>query len=214
MIRRIDRPTEFRTPIPNDPDGRVEADAIRVGGDWTPGRCKIRKAGIPILWDKRKGYGYAGATIIYTGDDLAEFDVEFTFWRQDQIDAWKVWAKKYLTKSPAKPQFAGSFLPSVPRPKALGVYNPLLAELGITTIALKRNNQYDHDALLNGKYVKVVEFIQARFPKPFLGSPKQPIPDNKAKSPSVQDAQDLEIAKLTKRVMGHGKQLNDLLTGQ
>lgn len=205
MIRRIDRPTEFRTPIPNDPDGRVEADALRVGGDWTPGRCKIRKAGIPIMWDKRKAYGYSGATIIYTGDDLAEFDIEFTFWRQDQIDAWKVWVKKYLTKAPAQPQFAGSFL--LPRPKALGAYNPLLAELGITTIALKKNNQFDYDALLNGKYVKVVEFIQARFPKPFLGAPKQPIPDNKAKSPTADDAQQLENRAKMERFKALGKKL-------
>lgn len=190
MIRVRQIVTEFNAPIVGDPDGRCEADAIRVGGDYTPGLCVIKKHGIPFNWDKQKGWGYSGAWLIFTGQDLNEFSTEFTVWRQDQIEAWKAWAKKYLTKQPAQPQRAGVFLPNVPRPQSLNIVHPLLAELGISACVPKHIGGWNQAA--QGKWVKSIDWIQFRAPKPFLGKPKEPIPDTKGKPPVALDANQLE----------------------
>ncbi len=248
MIRvRATAPTEFNVPIVGDPDGRCEYDALRIGGDFTPGVCVVSRAGIPITWDKRKGYGFAGATLIYTGDDLAEFETTFTFWRQDQIDAWKDWAKKYLTKSLAQPQVgnlgvsravaerqvadaktaasapgltpqqqqsfgaqadsaqrkldalssASPYLTNVPKPKALGVYHPTLAEIGITKIVPKLVGAFTQAS--QGKWTKTIDWYQWRGPQEALGRPKESTPDWTKPGPTAQDAWDLELEKHRKR---------------
>ncbi len=190
-LKALDVVTEFTRMIPSDPDQRCEADALQIGGDWSPGFCVISKAGIPITWDKRKGYGLTGASLVYVGNELAEFDAEFTIITQAQMVAWKSFAKKYFVmesnattiaaqnarvtaalkaqayqlvataqavsananassqqklQAEAAAQNASdaataaasglnpAFIANPPQPKALGVKNPILAELGITKI--------------------------------------------------------------------------------
>ena len=206
MLRqRAGAPTEFDAPIPFDADGRVEADAIRVAGVWTPGLCVISKAGQTFTWDKRKGYGYGGAWLIFTGDDLAEFDITWTFWRQDQIDAWKAFQKSNLSKPPAQPQLNSAFLPNVPKPKALGVYNPILNELGITQIVPKVVGQFVQVSI--GKWQKTVSFYQFKAPVPLLGKPSQAIPDATPKAPTADDALQLEIRAKQQDVAARQKYL-------
>lgn len=192
MLRlRASPVSEFDQAIPNDPDGRGEADAIRVAGVWSPGLCVISKAGMIFTWDKRKGYGLGGAWLIFTGDDLAEFDITWTFWRQDQVDAWKAFQKTNFSKPPAQPQLNGAFLPNIPRPKALGVYNPILNELGINQMVPKNIGQFRQ--IVIGKWEKTCSFYQFNPPKPLLGRPNQAVPDTKPKSPTADDAVQLEI---------------------
>lgn len=209
MLRlRPDPPLLGLQPIPDDPDGRCELDALRVGGDYTPGIVEIRRAGIPYTWDKRKGYGYAGAWLVFTGDDLAEFETEFRVWRDDQLVDWRGWARKYLTKPPAQPQQNGAFLPNMPRPKALGVYHPLLAELGITQIVPRKIGQWmPGKGASRGKYTKIIEWIQFRPPVPLLGRPNGAIPDAKAKGPTASDAVELQIRSVQQDIAAARKDL-------
>lgn len=195
MIRlRADLVTSLTSPIVGDPDGRCEADALRVGGDYTPGLCVISKAGIPFSWDKRKGYGYSGAWLIFTGQDLSEFDTTFTIWREDQKQAFDVWKKTYLSKQPAQPQLNSAMLPNVPKPKALGVFNPILAELDIEKIVPRNIGQWRRlTGASNGKWERTISWWQFRPPLPFLGKPKEAIPDAKKKSPTADDAFQLEL---------------------
>ena len=204
-LKRLDVVTEFTKLIPGDRDKRCESDALRCGGDWSPGLARVRKAGIPVTWDKRKGYGYAGAWLIYTGDDLSEFDVEFTFTTQTQIEEWKTWSKKYLTKS-SQASSSAAFLPSVVQPKAIGVYHPLLAEVKIDKIVWKKINQFDQPS--NGKWVKVVEFIQFKPPKPLLGRPNGATPAAAKVTPNAQDAKQLEIRAALQTVDGLEKEID------
>jgi hypothetical protein len=191
VIRLRQFVTEFTAPIVGDPDGRCQADALLVGGDFTPGVCVVSKAGIPYTWDKQKGWGYSGAWLLFTGDDLSEFDTTITVWRQDQVDAWKAWSKKYLAKAPVQAQQNSAFLASVPRPKALGVYNPILAELGITAIVPKHIGQWNQVSI--GKWTRTISWFQWRAPKPALGKPKEAIGAPKKKDPTADDATMLEI---------------------
>jgi hypothetical protein len=191
LRRRLDPVSEFDAPIPNDFDGRVEADAIRITGTWSPGLCEISKAGVIFTWDKRKGYGLGGAWLIFTGDDLSEFDITWRFWRQDQIDAWKAFQKTNFSKPPVQPQQNGAFLPNIPKPKALGVYNPILNELGITQMVPKTIGQFRQTVI--GKWEKTISFYQFKPPVPLIGRPNQAVPDTKPKAPTADDAVQLEI---------------------
>ena len=229
-------------PLPNDPDGRCEADVLIVGGDATPGFVVVSKAGIPFTWDKRKGYGYAGAWLVFTGTDLSEFDTVFTIWRDDQKQAWDVWDKKYLAVSPyAQPQQTSasaasrakaaqiaanaqtqadaqtdpavknqilssaqsqitallnptsSFVPNIPKPKALGVSNPILAELGIKSIVPKHIGQWVQlTGSARGKWTKTISWYQFKPPVPLIGRPTSSI-DDKKKTVVAQDPLQLQI---------------------
>jgi hypothetical protein len=213
MIRkRADPVLSLIAPIVGDPDGRCEADALRIGGTYTPGIMTISKGGLPFDWDKRKGYGYSGAYLVYTGQDLVEFDTTFTIWRQDQYDDWIDWAKTNLVKEPGQPQVNGAYLPNVPRPKALGVYNPILADLAVTAIVPKHIGFWvGGTGAARGKWSKTISWYQFRGPQPFLGKPKEPIPDVKPKAPTADDAFQLELrakrqtiqAKLSALSKGH-----------
>lgn len=190
-LTALDPVTEFTRLIKGDRDGRCESDALRIGGDYTPGYCRVRKAGEIVTWDKQKGYGYAGATLIFTGDDLSTFEVEFRMVTQTQVTEWKAFKKKYLTKRPASPQNS-AFLPSQPRPQALGVFHPLLAEVGITQIVYEKILQFDQPKT-GGEWIKVVEFSQYRAPKPLLGKPVGSTPAAAKTGPNAEDAAQLEM---------------------
>ena len=254
-LKALDPVTEFTNLIHGDRDRRCEADALLIGGDYSPGFCVVRKAGIPVNWDKRKGYGLAGASIVYTGDDLSEFDVEFTIITQTQMSEFKAFAKKYFSmqsnatsvaaqnaraaaalkaqayqlvataqavsaNASASPQqklqaeaaaqnasdaataaasgLNPAFIATPPRPKALGVSHPILAELGITKIVFKNIGQWDQPAI--GKWVKVVEFIQYRAPKPFLGKPASATPGAAQVNPSAADNAQAEMQDKLKTI--------------
>ena len=203
-LKALDPITEFSKLIPGDRDQRCEADALRTGGEYSPGLAVVRKAGIPVTWDKRKGYGYAGAWLIYTGDDLSEFDVEFTFYTQTQIAEWKTWAKKYLTKA-SQAASSAAFLPSPVQPKAIGVYHPILAEVLIDKIVWKNIGQFEQ--VSHGRWVKVVDFIQFKPPKPLLGKPNAATPAAAAVVPTAQDAAQAEIQQKLKTIDELDKQL-------
>ncbi len=179
MVRvRKDLVLSLRRPIPGDADGRCEADAIRIGGDWSPGICVVSNASIEETYDVRKGYGYAGASIVYTGSDLAKFSVSFRVWRQDQYDAFSLFMKKYFTKPPVQPQQNGAFLPNISKPQALGIYHPALAELGIDACVYTKVGLWEIGAGAKlGDATRTIEFLQFRKPTAQIGKPDGAIPD-------------------------------------
>lgn len=260
MIRlRASEVISLISPIIGDADGRCEADAIRVGGDWTPGLCTISKAGQIFTWDKRKGYGYSGAWLLYTGQDLSEFDITFTVWRQDQMDAFDAFDAKYLTVEPAQKntpssaQLSGAqaqleaaqtnangvatnpnateadrltatallsqaqtkvaaltpnYLTLGPRPKALGVYSPILAKLKIDKVVPKFIGQWNRlTGRQRGKWQRTISFIQFRPPAPYLGKPKEAIPDVKKTGPTADDAEQLEIRAKRQHIQAQAAEL-------
>lgn len=202
MIRLIAEPPKIAGKyLPNDPDGRVEADVLVIGGLPSPGWAQIQKAGIPITYQKNKPYGMAGASIVYLGDELVEFDVLFTFTKESQREAWKEWAKLALAR-PQRPallsatplttaEAGGTSVQPFKPVKVTGVYNPILAELGITAIAPTFIGQFVQPVI--GKWQKLVSFIQHRPPKPALGRPNTTIPDVIQNSVPAKTAQEIEL---------------------
>jgi hypothetical protein len=84
--------------IPGDRDGRTKGDAIQIGADYSPGKCDVRNPSSPRKWDKRSGWGLTGATVVYIGDDLSEFSVDFYLWTQPQQSDWDGFYSKWLNK--------------------------------------------------------------------------------------------------------------------
>jgi len=86
------------------------------------------------------------------------------------------------------------FLPNMPQPKALGVANPILAELGIKAIVPKLVGQWvPGTGQSRGKWTKTISWFQFRPPVPMIARPSSSIPDVKKKDITADDPQQLQI---------------------
>jgi hypothetical protein len=193
MIRLREEPPRIgATLIPGDPDGRCEVDALRIGGIYSPGFCVIGSgAEIIYMWDKRKAYGYGGAWLVFTGDDLPAFDVTWKFFTERQKAAWDAWFKP-LRRPPAKPQApGGTFTPLAPQPPAHGVYNPILADQGIDKIVLGKVGPLTQPSI--GLWTRKVTFIKWQPPVPLIGKPDAAVPDVAQKTIPAKTKEELEL---------------------
>lgn len=161
-------------------------DVVMIAGQPTPGLAQIVGAGSPRTWDKRKGMGLSGAWLFYMGDDLAEFSIVLQIWTEEQ---WAAWEKfQPLLQKP----------PIGTRPKALEVYHPYLAPLGIKAIVVRdvmAPEQKD-----DGLWEIEIKVTQFRAPKPAIGKPDAA----KAKEAPKDDV-DKVIENLTKQVQDLAK---------
>src|SRR5258707_6984199 len=114
------------------------------------------------------------------GADLSSFEVDVTVWTQTQVDEWKIFFKKYL-EEPARPSpqailtSANPFL-SFKQPKALGVYSPFLAMLGITALVVEDVSQWEqHEDAESGMYGCTIKVIWSRPPVVLLARPTHKI---------------------------------------
>ena len=163
-------------------------DYIILGGAKSPGRATIVGAGSPRDWDKRKGYGFSGAFVIYTGDNLAKFKVQIDLWTPDQFAEWAKFAKLCLVKPPT-----GT------KPKAMDIQHPLLSmdPIKITSVVVEDCSQFTEDD--DGLWSCTIDFLQYRAPMPALGKPLASIPSVKKPKPTAKDAAEVEIEKLTEQ---------------
>lgn len=164
-----------------------QQDYIMLGGLRSPGRATIIGCGSPRDWDIRKGYGYSGAVVVFTGDSLAKFKVAIDLWLPAHFAEWNRFAKACLAKPPLGL-----------KPKAMDISHPLLElePLKVTSVVVEDCSQFDEDD--EGLYTCVIDFLQYRAPKPAIGKPLASIPNAVKKVPTAQDAADLEIQKLVK----------------
>ena len=156
----------------------------------SPGVATVSGAALTRTWDKRKGYGTTGASLVYSGEDLGEFAVTFEFWDwPTQRAAWIDFAKRVLVKEPT-----GS------SPKALRIEHWQLNDppVSIDSVVVKKVGQPEQDDY--GLVTVKVDFSQFRSPKAALGKPTSTkVPGTKKKQPTAKDAADEQIEKLTKQ---------------
>lgn len=153
-------------------------DFIVLNGVRSPGRATIVNAGSPRNWDKQKGWGTTGATLIYTGDDLAEFDVVIDLWLPEHWAQWNTFARVLEKRSTG----LGA--------KFLSISHPLLyrAPLRITQVALKNVSQFE--LAKSGMWTCRLSFIDWKEPMPALGKPNGTIPrDNSGIADFASDPQ-------------------------
>jgi len=165
-------------------------DYVVIDGVQSPGVAVISGASLTRTWDKRKGYGVTGATLVYMGEDLAEFTIAFQFWDWigGQRDEWVQFSKDVLVKQPKGKT-----------PTALQIKHWQLNDppLSIDAVVVKKIGQPEQDdtALVTVK----VDFQQFR---PFkFGFGKVNVPAPKKAPPTAQDAADLQIQQLTKQFL-------------
>lgn len=145
----------------------------------SPGIAKVTGAALLYRWDKRQGYGLAGAFPVYFGEDLPDFVIELRLYTsQDWVD-WAAW--KPLVVKPPK---------SI-RPKALAIYHPWLAEVQIGACTIKKVHQPEPDDETGG-FLIAIECMKWRKPTIALSKP------DAAKTNASDDPVDQEIERRTK----------------
>ena len=157
-------------------------DFVLLGGAKTPGLAYPTGAGAPVNWDRQKGWGYSGATLIYTGADLSDFDVIVEMWERSHWRDWNDFAR-VLEKPPVGV-----------RAKALEIVHPLInrAPWKITQAVVRNPTQFEQSP--TGKWAMRIQLTAFRAPLPALGKPNGTIP--KAGTGILDFSSDPEIAAL------------------
>jgi hypothetical protein len=160
--------------------GRPRQSHIVLASLKSPGVCRVRGANSPRDWDIRKGYGLTGATIVYTGDNLAKFSVDIQLWEDSQFLEWEIFAK--ILEKP-KTRIA----------PALGIQHPMvnMAPWGITSVVVEDVDQFEDND--EGLFMATIHFIQFRKPLPMLARPVASIPAIATPNPTAADAFELEL---------------------
>lgn len=170
-------PTSFVSPF----DNPALWDAILLADQESPGIADVAGAGSPRTWDERKGQGMSGATLVYTGDGLAEFTVVLSLTTPQHIDGWNTW-KLLVAKTPRGVQ-----------PKALDIYHPALADLGIKSVVVLDVSSLDKDGDTGGQKV-TIKFKSQQKPVPAAG--KADSSYSKPGQPTAQDENQKQIVAL------------------
>lgn len=173
-------------------------DYLVLDGIRSPGVVTVSGGALKRQWDKRKGYGTTGATLVYTGDDLSDFDATFTFWQWDdgQRDEWLAFAKAVLVKPPTA-KGAKTVSPKAQRIEYWQLNDPPVSITSVVVVDVGQPDTSDETGLVTVK----VKFSQYRAPSAALGKPKGTnVPAVKKKPPTAQDQQDLQIQALMKQL--------------
>lgn len=159
-----------------------EQDYIILAALKSPGRAYIKNAGSPRDWDIRKGYGFSGASVVFTGNNLAKFEVDIELWMPSHWIDWAVFSKLL-----AKPN---GLVPIV----GLGISHPLLtmAPLSITSVVVEDVSQFVQDD--QGSLICTIKFIEYKRPLPALSRPIAEIPAASKALPTATDAVNAELA--------------------
>lgn len=139
-------------------------DYIVLAGAKSPGLAAVRGAGTPRKWDIQDGYGFTGATVIYNGEGLAEFEVDIQAWDDPtHFLEWKVFAN--LCLMPPSPGLSRAQL-------SLSIQHPQLNDppLSITQVTVKNVTQWEQNEE-GGLWMRTISFVQYRAPRPVLVKP-------------------------------------------
>jgi hypothetical protein len=163
-------------------------DIIVLGGVPSPGIARIRTYNSPRDWNIRKGYGYAGATIVYTGANLAKFEVDITLWKDPEH--WLEWkAFSLLLAKPIPPVVTG-----------LDILHPLLnmSPWNLKSVVIEDVMGFEESDY--EEFTATIKFIEFRAPIPAIGKPVVSIPTAVNPPPTPEDADDLTMQALLKQI--------------
>ncbi len=165
-----------------------ELDHIVLGGVRSPGKCTLSGHDRKANWDVKAGQGQIGASTTLKDIPLIEFTATF-----------------YLTIDPSatddEEEEMYDFLELVestvsgPKPKALDIYHPDLADQDITSVVKASIGGATYDG--KGGKTYVVKFQEYKAPKPKGGSPSGSSSKAGPNAPDPNAAANAEIAKLT-----------------
>jgi hypothetical protein len=150
---------------------RFFQDYITLAGFRSPGVARFVKRGHrPRDFDVRKGYGFAGAFVVYTGDNLAKFSVQLECWNPPDLHVEWLFFSSILDKAPQ------GLTPALTSAFALGIGHPLINEapLRINSVVIEDFSAWDVDEY--GLWTMTIDFLEFKAPLPALGKPDKTIP--------------------------------------
>lgn len=62
-------------------------DAVKLGGNTLPGKCRVSRGSLVLKIDRKKKPGVHGGNPTLQGINPQEFEIEVTVWTNDQLDA-------------------------------------------------------------------------------------------------------------------------------
>lgn len=166
-------------------------DTALIGPAITPGVCVITQGGRQLKWDKKAGYGTAGATTKLTGIEPSTFTMKVTFY--EGING--------LTSAQQRAAWESDILPQLVEAesgkKAIQFYHPAVSEppCSIHAVVPEDVGTYEQDG--DGAWSVTVKFLEFKKPKPAAGTPKAAKPKN---APAALDENEKRIADLTKQL--------------
>lgn len=164
---------------PNPIDDEDLFDVIELGGVTSPGQVvSISGHERKINWDVKEGQGQSGASSTLKSIPLRTFTVTIFLADGDDLSPWPAWRGLCLSTITG------------PKPKALDIYHPDLAVVGIKSAVLASLGGPQHDGK-GGQTVAIV-FQEYAPPKPKGGTAT----GSKAKGPDPNAAANKELAEL------------------
>jgi len=164
-------------------------DVFTLDGTDMPGLCvEVAGASNPRIWDKKKGQGSSGATLVFSGTDLSEFTVKF------QLITVEDWNNYHAQKARFK-------APSGKNPPSLSCYHPTLDLLPepITAVVIKDPSSPTQNG---DQWFYSIKFSQDRRAKPAGGKSTG---TTDYTGGTKKDAQDAAIDNLTAQLNGMAK---------
>ena len=183
----------------------LDLDTFKIGGDTSPGQCRINKAPNLQRWEKRQGNGQGGGFVVPMGEDIPDIEIGIELWLPVHIPQWKSFASKWFKKAVATAPAALNAL-------ALSISHPILnlPPISITKVVYVSCTELQEDEY--GLWTCTLGFMQ--FKPPFLASkkPTTTIPSAAVPQPTAEDAaqqtiqqQQGELQKLGDRLFPGGQ---------
>jgi hypothetical protein len=189
-------------------EGLPCADTFTIGVDACPGQARLVSGNSPRGWDERQSYGMTGATLVPTGDHLGTHVFHVMLWCEADVNgnpqghqwtAFQTFFANYLSK-------AVRFVPGSTRPRALGIYHPVLAAIGVTEVVV--DDVTDPIQPDDEDYFEFeIHFREYRAPTLALGKPDAPIPPASTAGPTAEDSYDSQMQQLNAQRDGLGQAL-------
>lgn len=178
-------------PVGVDPDVIPEAwDFALIGGEATPGLCKISQGGRAFKWDKKPGFGSAGATTKLTGIEAGTFTMTISFYdgvtgdsATTQRDRWELVFLPMLKQAETGKTAIPFYHPAVSGPP-MGIKAAVPEHVGILE---------QDDA---GTWSVVVKWSEFGKPKAAAGTPTAA----KTKGATAKTENEKQIEALTKEL--------------
>jgi hypothetical protein len=183
--------THFPVPSATQASGlgtpSVTFEGPTITGIPMPGQWLLVEATRHYGWEAQIGSYLTGAVLVPKGDPLMSIKYMVRIWEDGTAAAWDGIVKTILKKPVLALTGASGIVAANLSAAALGISDPALKQLGVTTVVVKSVG-----ALLNplvtsggkGPWTTHVEFLEFRKPIPALPIPDQTIPDPGAVSPS------------------------------
>jgi hypothetical protein len=161
--------------------GAVTFEGPTINGIPMPGQWLLVAATREFGWQEQRLGFMSGATLVPIGDPLASFEYAIRIWENGAALLYR----QLLGTLLKKPAVA---LPGVPAAAALGIHDPALKDIGVTSCVVLRVTPLFNPLVESGgrgPWTARIAFKEFRKPLPAIPIPNQAIPDPGAVTPSA-----------------------------